>query len=408
MQIRHASPGSLRQHPLAHLVPDMRPSEWQDFYNDVAARGIKVPLEILADGTVVDGRHRLKAALALGMKMVPVLDAPLNGDQPDIYMLKAAVLRRHLSDDQRKMIAAMWKEENKQPAGRPTRDGQNNSAGRPAELNQHIGHTRAAATEQFNVSRWGVDQATYVLHRNPGLAEKVHKGEAALNRAYRQVKRDEEGQKVIAPDSEAPITNCQCICGDLADTYPTLPALSIDLIITDPPYAEKSLDVYSVLAKAALHLLKEGGSLLVMVGESYLPEIINHISGRLRYHWILAYLTPGGQAPQMWQRKVNTFWKPVLWFTKGKYDGGWVGDVIRSAVNDNDKQFSPHGQSESGMADLMKRFTKPGMTVLDPFLGGGTTGVIALQLGCNFIGIEKSQDTLNIAKVRINGTTVTN
>jgi len=76
----------------------MRDDEWQDFYNDIALRGIKVPLEVLADGTVVDGRHRLRAAIELGMKKVPIVDASLNGDNPEVYMLKAAVLRRHLTD----------------------------------------------------------------------------------------------------------------------------------------------------------------------------------------------------------------------------------------------------------------------------------------------------------------------
>ena len=60
----------------------MRNSEWQEFYTDIVMRGIKVPLEVLADGTVVDGRHRLRAAIELGMKEVPIVDAPLSGDSP--------------------------------------------------------------------------------------------------------------------------------------------------------------------------------------------------------------------------------------------------------------------------------------------------------------------------------------
>ncbi|MCL0065773.1 hypothetical protein M1N79_02670 [Dehalococcoidia bacterium] len=42
MGIRKADPKLLEIHPLAHLIPDMRNSEWQDFYVDVAARGIRV------------------------------------------------------------------------------------------------------------------------------------------------------------------------------------------------------------------------------------------------------------------------------------------------------------------------------------------------------------------------------
>lgn len=43
--------------------------------------------------------------------------------------------------------------------------------------------------------------------------------------------------------------------------------------------------------------------------------------------------------------------------------------------------------------------------VLDPFLGSGTTGVVAKRLNRNFIGIEICKDYFTIAKQRINNTT---
>ena len=45
--------------------------------------------------------------------------------------------------------------------------------------------------------------------------------------------------------------------------------------------------------------------------------------------------------------------------------------------------------------------SKPGEIVLDPFMGSGTTGVAALQLGRNFIGIEKDPRWFDIACKRI-------
>lgn len=39
--------------------------------------------------------------------------------------------------------------------------------------------------------------------------------------------------------------------------------------------------------------------------------------------------------------------------------------------------------------DLIKLYAFPGDTVLDPFSGSGTTGVAALKLGCNYIGIAR-------------------
>ena len=63
------------------------------------------------------GTGVFRAALELGMSRVPVIDAPLGTDSAIVYMLKAAVLRRHLTEDQQSMIAARWKDANKAPTG---------------------------------------------------------------------------------------------------------------------------------------------------------------------------------------------------------------------------------------------------------------------------------------------------
>lgn len=193
----------------------------------------------------------------------------------------------------------------------------------------------------------------------------------------------------------------QLVCSDVAtlDIGPE----AADVIITDPPYPLEYLPVYGALAECAAYTLKPGGSLLVMVGQSYLPDILALMTPHIRYHWTVAYLTPGGQSVQLWQRNVNTFWKPVLWFVKGDYAGPWVGDVTRSAVNDNDKRFHDWGQSESGMADLIERFSMPNDLILDPFCGGGTAGVVALALGRRFIGADRDEAQITIARTRLLG-----
>lgn len=177
---------------------------------------------------------------------------------------------------------------------------------------------------------------------------------------------------------------------------------SIDIIITDPPYPRQYLNLYKDLALFAERVLKPGGSLFTMAGQSYLPEIFQlmNING-LKYNWTLCYLTPGGQSPQLWQRKVNAFWKPVLWYVKGN-NKKWLGDVVKSDVNDNDKDFHFWGQSISGMNDLVKRVSYVGETILDPFMGGGTTGAACLYNLRNFIGIELDKDCYLTSKKRLN------
>lgn len=176
---------------------------------------------------------------------------------------------------------------------------------------------------------------------------------------------------------------------------------SIDAIVTDPPYPEQFLDLYGDLAKEAARLLKPGGSLLVMCGQSYFPQVIEQMCPHLNYHWLISYQTPGGQSPQIWPRKVNTFWKPVIWFVKGEYQGDWHGDVIKSDVNDNDKRFHYWGQSESGMEQLVTKFTAAGDVILDPCMGGCTTGIVSLLHNRKFIGIDSDAEAVNVSKERL-------
>jgi len=180
-----------------------------------------------------------------------------------------------------------------------------------------------------------------------------------------------------------------------------VPDESVDFIVTDPPYPQEFVPLYEELAIFASRVLKPGGSCIVMIGQSYLPDIVAGMTKHLTYHWTCGYITPGGQAVQLWDRKVNTFWKPLLWFTKGDYAGDWVGDVCKSEANDNDKTHHHWGQSESGMADIVDRFTTKGSVVLDPFLGGGTTGVVCVAKARTFIGIEVDKEVASKAETRI-------
>lgn len=50
---------------------------------------------------------------------------------------------------------------------------------------------------------------------------------------------------------------------------------------------------------------------------------------------------------------------------------------------------------------LIKTYTNPGETVLDPVMGSGSTGVACMNTGRDFIGIEKDDKYFDIAKTRI-------
>ncbi len=54
------------------------------------------------------------------------------------------------------------------------------------------------------------------------------------------------------------------------------------------------------------------------------------------------------------------------------------------------------------MKYLITLISREGQTVLDPFMGSGTTGIAAKELKREFIGIEKETEYFNIAESRIN------
>lgn len=53
------------------------------------------------------------------------------------------------------------------------------------------------------------------------------------------------------------------------------------------------------------------------------------------------------------------------------------------------------------MRYLVRLITPPGGTVLDPFLGSGTTGAVSVACGFKFVGIEREKEYFEIAKGRI-------
>lgn len=94
----------LHPHDRADLVPPLDHAEYEALMADIEANGTQVPLDILFDGTVLDGRTRLMIARALWLTEVPVrvVETP----DPVAYMIRMAIMRRHLTIAQRKTLAA--------------------------------------------------------------------------------------------------------------------------------------------------------------------------------------------------------------------------------------------------------------------------------------------------------------
>ena len=86
----------------------------------------------------------------------------------------------------------------------------------------------------------------------------------------------------------------------------------------------------------------------------------------------------------------------MLWFTKGKYDGEFVKDCIRSEFQG--KELHEWAQSTVESDYYIKYLTIKNDIVYDPFLGQGTFGISAIKLNRQFIGSELDPDHFKTAQ----------
>ena len=236
-------------------------------------------------------------------------------------------------------------------------------------------------------------------------------GEAAAVRAWvetakevrpsraARVARDAKAKKERTAKAAVAVLppTCDLRHGDFRVVLADIPDGSVDVVLTDPPYPKEFLPLWDDLGAFAARVLRPGGLLVAMSGQTHLPAVFGLLGKHMEYRWVTAYFTPGA-ATVVHARNVQTMWKPVL-----VYGGSArrLHDVARS--DKADKAHHGWGQSESGMADLLRLVADPGQVVCDPFVGGGTTAVVALAYGCSFIGAEVDRDAYETSLVRVSG-----
>lgn len=170
----------------------------------------------------------------------------------------------------------------------------------------------------------------------------------------------------------------------------------VSLIFTDLPYHDEYLHLYKDLAKQAARVLKDGGSLVTYVGQHNIMKIGKFMEDEgLQFHWPLAIMH-SGQKATMHSTKTMIGWKPMLWFTKGKYEGDYVRDWIDSKPPNKDEHEWAQSSEESDY--YIKHMTVEGEIVYDPTMGSGTFGVSAKKLNRQFIGCEIDKEHFENAR----------
>lgn len=281
---------------------------------------------------------------------------------------------------------------------------------------------------------------------NKALRNKTLDREIAENDAY--LARCKSENDVSAIDSPKNIT----INGDTEKILPLLPKEYFDLIIVDPPYnlyknfhgdlfSKMSHGDYSEYTRAWLEkvapLLKTGGSIYVCCdwrSSAVIGMVLNEFfTVQNRITW---QREKGRGAERNWKNGLEDIW----FATKGdkykfnldkvkirrrvlatyrengvakdweKSSEGAYRDTCPSNFWDDitvpfwsmpENTDHPTQKPEKLIAKLILASSDEGDMILDPFLGSGTTSVVAKKLGRGYVGIEKNPTYCSWAEERL-------
>ena len=189
------------------------------------------------------------------------------------------------------------------------------------------------------------------------------------------------------------IGNATLYCGDCRDILPTLP--KVGAVITDPPYGLG--DRMKGGTWGAKPEFKE-----MVVWDSSAPDVS-----------LLMDLVQIADVSVFWGGNYYGLPPTRCWLVWDKQNAvPTMADceIAWTSRDANTKRISlPVGRVLNGhpsekplrLMELTIDTVKASGTVLDPFMGSGTTGVAALNAGLDFIGIERDKKYFDIACKRI-------
>ena len=243
----------------------------------------------------------------------------------------------------------------------------------------------------------------------------------------------------------------QILEGECVEVMKTLPAESVDLVFADPPYNLQlggdlhrpdnskvsavdndwdqigGFDEYDLFTwgwmEEARRVLKPNGAIWVI--GSY--HNIFRVGGILQDagFWVLNDIIwrKTNPMPNFKGTRFTNAHETLIWAAKSKDAKPTFNYAAMKALNDgvqmrsdwtlpicsggerlkgkDGKKAHPTQKPEALLHRVLLSTTNPGDVVLDPFFGTGTTGAAAKRLGRHYIGIERDEDYLAVARDRL-------
>jgi len=246
----------------------------------------------------------------------------------------------------------------------------------------------------------------------------------------------------------------QVFLGDCLALYKNIEPKSIDLILTDLPYGTTAckwdtIIPFDKLWEMVNYLLKPNGAFITTASQPFTSALIMSNPKMFKYcgYWIKdkpSNFLMGRKQPLKYVEEWIVFYKkqctynPIMELReqKNKRKNKLTCSLLKNEIiGINEKTEKYQERLLSGIKDyiyprnyqffnnrtkglhptqkpialfeyLLKTYSNEKMTIFDPCMGSGTTGVACKNLNRNFIGIEKEEQYFKIAEQRINARTL--
>lgn len=175
---------------ISDLVPEMTEKEYLDLKSSIEESGLRHPIDINKDNTILDGRHRVRAYKSLGYESIAVTKHDFSESEAIKFVVDTAVNRRNLTEAQRLNIVLNSEDviaeivennKNRQLSGLKN---QNSSLGSVEPNDKIPTNTGEEIGKLAGVSRSTVIRAKKVRKENPEAYQKVVNGESTWSREY--------------------------------------------------------------------------------------------------------------------------------------------------------------------------------------------------------------------------------
>ena len=386
----------MRVHPVAELFRLLDGDELAELVADIDRNGLRHPITVDRNGVLLDGRNRLAACEVLGL--VAPTETYIGGD-PLGFIISENLKRRHLDAGQRAMLAVALLPhiEAQAQRGRPKKGGK--AATITGEKSRELA-ARATGASARNVSH-----AKAIKAELPEVAAEVEAGQRTIADGASELRKRRAKAKHEARQAEWDAAanragaQVDVRLGDFREVLADIEPGTVDAIVTDPPYPDEFLPMWSDVAAFAAKVLRPGAPLIAWSGQYRLPEVLVRITEHLDYRWTVCLDLPGENSRFRATHMIQS-WKPIVIATAGAWGPHpWHIDRVVSPKKDQD--LYEWQQHPDPAAELIERYVPEGGLVVDPFAGVGSFGIAAVTTGRRFIGAELDEDRHRTAAGRI-------